>query len=108
MVEFSLIETLLSGGLGVTILGWAYQSFKASKDARELRLKAVEDKLVELDKIDAAAKEGVKRVHDRMDTLENLQTKLEDKLDKDMQEVKRSIDKLTDLVIKALQTKGDK
>lgn len=107
MIEFSLIETLLSGGLGVTIIGWAYQSFKSSRDARETRLKAVEDKLVDLDKIDIAAKEGVKRVHDRMDSLENLQTKLEIKIDKDMQDVKHSIDKLTDLVIQALQNKGD-
>lgn len=107
MIEFSLIETILSGGLGVTIVGWAYQSIKAKQDLKEARLKAVEEKLVELDKIDAAAKEGVKRVHDRMDNLEHLQGKLEVKIDKDMQDVKHSIDKLTDLVIKALQTKGD-
>lgn len=91
----------------MTIIGWAYQSFKGKQELKETRLKAVEEKLVELDKIDAAAKEGVKRVHDRMDTLENLQGKLEIKIDKDMQDVKHSIDKLTDLVIKALQTKGE-
>lgn len=107
MIEFSLIETVLSGGLGLTMLSWAYQSNRAKQEAKELRLKTVEEKLVELDKIDAAAKEGVKRVHDRMDSLEHLQGKLEVKIDKDMQDVKHSIDKLTDLVIKALQTKGE-
>jgi len=107
MIEFSLIESLLGGGLGVAILGWIYQSFKTSGESREARLKAAEDKLTELVNIDTRVDGSIKRVHDRMDNIENSQNKLESRLDNDIQDVKRSIDKLTDLVIKALQNKGD-
>ena len=102
-----MLESLLGGGLGVTVIGWIYQSFKTSKEVRDSRLKALEDKLNELDKIDTRVEESVKRVHDRMDNVESSQVKLENRLDSDIQDVKRSIEKLSDLVIQALQSKGD-
>jgi len=106
MIELNILETLLSGGGLVAILGWVYTSLKSASDNKALRLKVVEERLTELDKVDLEYKESVKRVHDRIKFLEASHTKLETKLDTDIQAVKHSIDHLTDLVIKALQ-RGD-
>lgn len=91
--------------MSVAILGWLGSAFKNGKDAREKRLLGVEDKVNSLDKVDTRNGESIKRVHYRMDVLENSQTKLELKLDSDILDVKHSIEKLTDLVIEAIKDK---
>lgn len=91
----------------MTIAGWVYQSFRSARESKEARLKAAEDRINELDKIDTKVEESMKRVHDRIDDVERSQSKLEVKIDNDIQDVKHSIDRLTDLVIQALQGRGD-
>lgn len=106
MLDIVSLDQLLGGGMSVAIVGWVLSALKSHKEAKDLRMKALEDKVHSLDKIEADCKEGNKRVHYRVDVLENSHSRLELKLDASLTEVKHSIEKLTDLVIQALQSRG--
>lgn len=97
------MEAILGSTLGVTILGWFFQSYKSARRERDLRLQNAEDKLQMMDKADTKMDETLKRVHYRIDEIEKSQNKLESKIESDIRDVKQSIDKLTSLVIKAMQ-----
>lgn len=106
MLDIISIDQVLGGGMTVAIVGWVLSALKASKETKDKRMSVLESKISELDRIEAECREGIKRVHYRVDVLEHSQTKLEMKLDSDLNEVKRSIEKLSDLVIQALQQSG--
>lgn len=101
--NLSVFEALLGSTLGITIVGWLYQGFRSSSREKDLRLKAAEDKITVIDREDAKLDETLKRVHARIDEVEKSQNKLETKIESDIRDVKHSIDKLTDLVIKAMR-----
>lgn len=100
---FGMVETVLGSTLGITLCGWVYQAYRSACREKDLRLKTAEDKITLMDKADTKLDETLKRVHYRIDEIEKSQNKLETKIESDIREVKHSIDKLTSLVIKAMQ-----
>lgn len=103
MLDIISLDQIFGGGMTVAIVGWVLSALKSSKEAKDKRMSALEGRVSELDRIETECKESNKRVHYRVDVLEHSQSKLELKLDSDLNEVKRSIEKLSDLVIQALQ-----
>lgn len=100
-IDFS--EVLVSGGGLVAVAGWVYTSVRANREAKTLLVNSLITKVDHIERNDIETKEHLRRVHDRIDILESSHEKLETKLDKDISEVKGGIDKLTTLVIQALQ-----
>lgn len=108
-MESILTEMLLGGGGLAAILGWLYTVYNNSKKAREFKISTIENKLHSFEKVEAEVRESIKRIHYRLDVIEAHQDKLEIKLDSDIQDVKHSIERLSDLVIQAIRNgKGDK
>lgn len=115
--EFNGLITFLSSSLGLALVGCIWQYFRYRKmeqktvqkeieKAHDERIKDLEHKVADMDKSDTKFEGSLKRLHDRIDGIERSQDKLEGKIEKDLQEVKRSIVDLTSLVIKAI-SKGD-
>lgn len=117
MNEVNGLITFLSSSLGLTFIGLAYQHYRNKRMERDAtdreinsyqdtRLTVLEKKIIEMDKSDTRLEGSLKRFHQRMDDMEKSHDKLENKIEKDLQEVKKSIADLTTLVIKAI-SKGE-
>lgn len=102
MLVSDLIGAILGGGGLMAIIGLAYNILSSKNSAKEARVKDLERRLSEIDKIDAEFQEKTKRIYYRMDVIENSQNKLEVRLDSDIKDVKRSLEKLSDLIVQAL------
>lgn len=96
-------SVIFGGGGLIAMLTLAYTVFRNYRVAKEQRVKAIENVTAELKNHIIELREADKRVHYRVDSVEMNQNRLESKIDNDIQEVKLAIDKLTDIVLKAIQ-----
>lgn len=106
MLVSELVGLVLGGGGLMAIVGLIYNIWSGSKSAKDARLSDIEHRIGTLNEIDAAFKERSKQIHYRLDVIESSQNKLEARLDSDIKDVKRSIEKLSDLIVKALSKGG--
>lgn len=102
-MEINVNDVLLSGGGLTALIALFYTIINNTRKEKRDKAQAVDLRFSSLEKCTNDLKESVKRVHIRVDTLDHDQQKIERQIEKDIGEVKSSITRLTDLILRVLK-----